>query len=762
MTLRNTIRVRPLLSILIILITIIAFSPIMNTQTTRVYAYREDLGQLGIQPWQVRVLDHNRILLIGSVGGVYGVAVLNIEKPGLQIEDIYPLTGAPIQVAINGYPTSRIAVGTDKGEILLLDIHRGRITKYVYIVLGADFTITKMFLARTTTDNYIVATLLQDSAGIKHIYVLDEYANGILKISPIPGNATVTCPIPVNSTILDFTVLVIHDNTGYYYDASNAMVALRVMKQVVTNETEEEIPVVMLATYDLTNTPSDCSLKSIEETEIPERISDLLAIRGSDESNVKIIFTKPEGFVSIVEGKLQPNLSLKPPIDDYVGPGAKIVTGITNKDGSYFVIGLSDGRVRLYTRSGDVYRLKYIYQLGVSLVNLLAVPGSTKYTYIAFTTSGVQVMNVEPYPIPLFRAQWSLMLTSLGYIYGDATSDLKLIVFIDGQGLTIVKNADILAKQDIITTLNDIMSKTIDIRFATTNLPDILGGKLIVETPEGVIERDITTGLIRLTNIIPGETYTVEFISPTKHIYNGSFKFTVDRASRVNIIESTNMTVQAVDSSIIITVKYYEYIVNLSLVDVYGVVGTFEVYVDGVKYADNVRDRVSLKIPYGTHVVKVVPKPEDTNKYESWEKTITVTEDTNILVTLMRKSYRVRIMVSESGVPIKNAWIEIYDVHTNILRNILTTNEDGVADTTLLYGVYSIIVKHPQYQETNIVVAVDKDNIPVSVSLSPTITTLLTRFSPIIGLLIAVAVIAIVLLRVRKAIVERLGIEEVF
>jgi len=94
-------------------------------------------------------------------------------------------------------------------------------------------------------------------------------------------------------------------------------------------------------------------------------------------------------------------------------------------------------------------------------------------------------------------------------------------------------------------------------------------------------------------------------------------------------------------------------IVNLSLVDVYGVVGTFEVYVDGVKYADNVRDRVSLKIPYGTHVVKVVPKPEDTNKYESWEKTITVTEDTNILVTLMRKSYRVRIMVSESGVPIK-------------------------------------------------------------------------------------------------------------
>jgi len=38
-------------------------------------------------------------------------------------------------------------------------------------------------------------------------------------------------------------------------------------------------------------------------------------------------------------------------------------------------------------------------------------------------------------------------------------------------------------------------------------------------------------------------------------------------------------------------------IVNLSLVDVYGVVGTFEVYVDGVKYADNVRDRVSLKIP---------------------------------------------------------------------------------------------------------------------------------------------------------------------
>jgi len=152
MTLRNTIRVRPLLSILIILITIIAFSPIMNTQTTRVYAYREDLGQLGIQPWQVRVLDHNRILLIGSVGGVYGVAVLNIEKPGLQIEDIYPLTGAPIQVAINGYPLSRIAVGTDKGEILLLDIHRGRITKYVYIVLGADFTITKMFLARTTTE----------------------------------------------------------------------------------------------------------------------------------------------------------------------------------------------------------------------------------------------------------------------------------------------------------------------------------------------------------------------------------------------------------------------------------------------------------------------------------------------------------------------------------------------------------------------------------------------------------------------------------
>jgi WD40 repeat protein len=724
---------------------------VTSAEVNRVYAYTEDLSALGIHVSFVKVLDSSRVLVVGALGIGSGVVVLNIESPVPIVEDFYPLTGEPVYITTDGYPARRLAIGTTSGEVVVLSLEGGRITKYISTILGSDFNIVKLYLAKSAR-GYIVVALLEDPQGLRHVYVLDEAVTGILKISQIPGNATPTCPLPENSSLIDVGVMGVYGGSAYYWDASSVAVAS------LRNET------VVLSLLDLSNAPNSCTVKSTVDTPFNKSIMDLTILRGEGETGFKIIFADPEnGYVGIAAVSTTVPLSISSIVYDYVGIGARIGDAGTYTDGRYIIVGLSDGRIRVYTLRGLNYNLKHIYQLASNLLNLITVPGMRNYTYIAITASGVQAIGIEPYPTPVFRDLGSLYLTTPNYIHGDALGDLKLIVLGESQGLVVVKNANLAVSNGQKIILDSIITRSIGIRLSAPTPRDYMGGKLVVSSIMGSYSLDITSESIQLDNILPGVEYSVVFQSPAQHVMNGSFKFIVsDRDSSITVLEYENLIVGVEADNIFVAVKYIEYPVDIILVDPYGFTGVFELYLDGVKILDNVNtSKVSIRIPHGAHSIRITPAPGYENIYESKELNTTITNSTNIKINLQRKTYRLRMLVTEYGTPVSNVKVELYNWGTGTLEYVATTFEDGSIETRLPYGVYKVVVSHPQYNRVESVVALDRD-VNTLVEITPTIQTLITRFSPIIGLAIAIIVVIVVIMRIRKTIMKRLVTEETF
>jgi hypothetical protein len=742
-----------LISILLLacLILLPQIQQVASAEVSRVYAYREDLSTLGVQVSFVKAIDSSRVLVVGAVGGGYGVVVLNVDSPIPQVEDIYPLTGAPVYITTDGYPASRLAIGTTSGEVVVLSVEGGRITRYISTILGSDFNIVKLYLAKSVR-GYLVIALLEDPRGLRHVYVLDEATTGILKISPIPGNATPTCPLPESSTLIDVGVMGVYGDNTYYWDASSVAIAS------IRNET------VVLSILDLSNAPYSCAVRSVGETPFSKSIRDLTILRGERELGFEIVFADPEnGFVGIATASSISPLVVSSIIYDYVGLGVGIRGAGTYSDGRYLIVGLLDGRIRVYTLRGVNYNLKHIYQLGSNLLNLIIVPGMRNYTYIAITASGVQAISIEPYPTPVFRDLGSLYLTIPNYIHGDALGDLKLVVLSESRGLIVVKNAYLSISNGQKITLDSVMTKSIGIRLSAPSPSEYMGGRLIVSSIMGSYGVEITSGFIRLDNILPGVEYSVEFKSPIPHVMNGSFKFIVsEKDSSITVLSYENLIVGVEGSNILMAVKYIEYPVNITLIDPYGFRGVFEIYLDGVKILDNVNtSRVSIRLPHGVHIVRVTPAPGYENIYEPREVNTTITSSTNIQVSLQRKTYRLRILVTEYGTPVQNVQLELYNVETGRLEYVATTFEDGSIETKLPYGVYRVVASHPQYNRLESIVTLDRD-INTLLEITPTIQTLIARFSPLIGLAIAIVVVVIVVMRIRKAIMKRLAAEEAF
>jgi hypothetical protein len=739
--------------LLVSLTPIISGTLVSNAEVNRVYAYKVDLSNLGMRVLFVKVLDSSRVLVIGAMGAGgegSGVAVLNITSPVPEVEDFYPLTGTPVDITTDGHPARRLAIGTTSGEVVVLSLEGGRITRFISTILGSDFEIVKLYLAKSAR-GYIVVALLEDLQGLRHVYVMDEEATGILKISQIPENATSTCPLPENSSLIDVGVMGIYGNNTYYWDASSVVVAS------LRDET------VVLSILDLSYAPYSCTVKSTINTPFNKSIGDLTILRGEREVNFKLIFADPEnGYVGIATMSTAP-LSLSSIVYDYVGPGVRISSAGTYTDGRYITVGLSDGRIRVYTLRGLNYNLKHIYQLASDLLNLITVPGTRNYTYIAITASGVQALGIEPYPTPVFRDLGSLYLTTPNYIHGDALGDLKLIVLGESEGLVVVKNANLAVSKGHRIILDSIITKTIRISFFAPTFSDYVGGKLVVSSIMGSYSLDITSESIQLDNILPGVEYSVVFQSPAQHVMNGSFKFIVsEKDLSITVLEYENLIVGADDDEIFVAVKYIEYPVDIILVDPYGFTGVFELYLDGVKILDNLNtSRVSVKLPYGAHNIRISPAPGYENIYESKEINTTIISSTNIKVNLERKTYRLRLLVTEYGTPVPYVKVEFFSYEKGVLEYAATTFEDGSIEAKLPYGVYKVTISHPQYYKVESVVIIDKD-VSTLVEITPTVQTLITRFSPIIGLAIAIMIATVIIIKIRKAIMRRLTVEETF
>lgn len=1021
-----------------------------SSYTSMVYGFRVNLTELGITPKYVSVIDKSRVVIVGSLGEVNGVIVLNVLNPYEDpvVEDMYPLTGAPTYVATDGYPATRLAIGSDKGEILLLRINAGRITRHLYVVLGADFYVNKLVLTKDVFGVKVIS--LVSEGGPRgypcmncHVYVLDEESRGILRIGPRVGNASTTCPGLERVNVQDVVPLAVYGSTGYYWDSSNVAVTyippviklvfnvtyvnvttgeytpLRgalVEASLMYNETgnrliygvnvdadgvarvpipyektsvllvnltirdisgveiwkyryifdprnlseiPDEIPLptallttvnvdtraatkiygvppflnVALDLVDLTLAPNSCNRKAVATFYVKPSVRDLAILRGEEDPRLKIVYTEPdEGFLTIIVARMNATrIEQITHVTDYVGVNTVIAASGTFSDGGYLITGLSDGRLRMYIAQSESYKLKDIYTMGSSLYDILMIPSVEGYTYVAVSSSGVQVLRVEPYPMPVYRNLASLYLSTPGFLHGDALADLSTIVLIDAQGLTIIRNTDIAVANKLALTADKVMARNVEL---VVNMPggeEAYGTIIVLNYPEGSSKYTLKDNSITLRNILPSVNYTVNIYPAKTYIYNATLKFTLREDLSLEILESSYATVLIDNaySRIIVNTTYKayelrirvqdeytglnlvapldiyidnktiatesranEYVVKLvygdhsvviqpssgfenayqsyattltinkdtdviaimervkhpvsiRVMDNYGaiispvelnivglvkitkaieqpdtvittllpygdytltitptntsiyipyettltvkspqtlniviqrvkykvevsvsskldIIGKFDLYANGTKVASNIEKQAVVELPYGLYSLRLVPAAGYEDVYEpSGLIGLSVTSDTSVSIPVNRKTYALKVVTLEQGRPIVNVAIHVYSAETGELITAITTDQNGVAQLSLPYGIYRLEITHDQYSKEIRVIPLNRE-ISEVVSMTPTPLTLLWRFMPIIGALIGVGIALYVAMKIRAIIAKRLVTEESF
>ncbi len=193
---------------------------------TNPYAYSVNIS---IKPVAVYALSPQKVFLVGTANGSTVVEILNVSNPLAQpkVLQSYPLVGNPTVVATNGYPVSRIAVGTDAGDLVLFKVDGGRVYLLLHAVLGTDFSISKLLILKGTKDYKLAVMAVEGKAptgGVCtkcHVYVFDELSGGAMRIGLNEGNASLT----INNVLpQDISAALVVSNGSYYYDAQKFVV----------------------------------------------------------------------------------------------------------------------------------------------------------------------------------------------------------------------------------------------------------------------------------------------------------------------------------------------------------------------------------------------------------------------------------------------------------------------------------------------------------------------------------------------------------
>ncbi|MCS7110655.1 MAG: hypothetical protein RMI45_02910 [Ignisphaera sp.] len=257
----------------------------------RVFSYTVDVSRRGVSLKHIAAIDIDRLLVAGTINNSNGVAVLNINDPyiGVVVEQVYPLTGSPTCIAVDGFPIKRVAVGSDRGEVLLFNIEGGRIKRYVHTVLGADFYVNKVYLARSAGSYKVV--VLASEGGPRTVpctrcyaYIFDEALPGAMRIGPRTGNATVAIE---RVYVQDIVPLTVFDTATIYGNAS--LVALAHVPAALTTL---EFSVSYL--YNNTLYPAPNTLVEILAYDRARGVSYLYGVNADARGNVSIPI--PAGF----------------------------------------------------------------------------------------------------------------------------------------------------------------------------------------------------------------------------------------------------------------------------------------------------------------------------------------------------------------------------------------------------------------------------------------------------------------------------------
>ncbi|MEM1623586.1 MAG: hypothetical protein QW543_05605 [Sulfolobales archaeon] len=171
----------------------------------------------------VLALNTTHLVLVVGFGEHSAVVVVSLEDPveGPKVVQSYPLAGRVTATAVDGYPPTRFAVGSDRGEIYLFKIDRGRLYQLLHLIQSADFRVLNLFVARAGGRYKVVATV---SEGLPtglcvncYVYVFDEDLLGAFVISPHTITTATTYYKRVYPQVAVPAKLYTPD--GYYYRA---------------------------------------------------------------------------------------------------------------------------------------------------------------------------------------------------------------------------------------------------------------------------------------------------------------------------------------------------------------------------------------------------------------------------------------------------------------------------------------------------------------------------------------------------------------
>jgi hypothetical protein len=821
LSLENRVRVISVAYIIFIAMFLsMIFSPIVISRfvgpTDRVYGYSIDLSRLDITLKFAKIIDRDRVVVVGSIGGTHGVAVVNVSNPYEDpvVEDIYPLTGIPTCIATDGFPLTRVAVGSDKGEILVLKIDRGRITKHIYVVLGADFYVEKIYLARDAYGNVKILTFVRKGGGQGYpcmncyIYILDEDVQGILRIGPRVGNATWWGRVFENMHVQDVVPLVVYDRNGYYYDASNvlipyipqvlklvlnvtyinattgeakplpgALVEVTLMpkgspteiivygvnadsrgvaripvpidrqrtlvinitvralnglpvwmysveldpkrvEQILQVSDEIPLPTALLSTdavdrrpaekvygippflymkldlYDFSTAPQFYRLKGSATFTLLPSVRDIKFIKGAAEPRAKLLYIDPaKGFIGLFVVAVGAGISRTTFTEDYVGEGVSLVDSATYNDGSYVLAGLNDGRIRVYVAEGQSYRLRYIYPLGSSIINIVSIPTLEGYVYVAVASSGIQVFRVDPYPLPVYRALTQLYASTYNYIYGDALPDLSSMILVSTKNMILVRNSDIAVNRRLIVPLDTVLAKDITLNINMPGNEDINGTEIVFRYPNGAVTYVLSkSSRVVLRNIVPDLVYSVDVKPAKPYIYPITVTFRLtNQTLQILGVSRSSTSIATGNYSISINLEYKEYTVRISIADeITGskLVAPIDIYIDGKVVASaTTATHFNVTLIYGEHNITVTPSKGYEDAYQTVKRSIHISNNVDIAITLERKRYSVKIKVLDDltkSAPIALVRVEFADTY------FLADPSRYEFNLTFPYGVHSV------------------------------------------------------------------------
>lgn len=204
------------------------------------YAYSVAVRIAGnLSVTRVLMVNESVVMVVASSSSRDYIALLDVSNPYSEADvlQLYPLVGRVTSFSTDGWPTTRVSVGTDKGEVLLFSVSGGRIYKMLEAILGADFYVKKTAVLRTYSGEYKIVALVSEGPLTTgtctncYVYVFSEGSNGVLKIGNKVGNATASYEGILPQDIAPLTVF---SQSGYYYDASRLIVAWVEKKDLIT------------------------------------------------------------------------------------------------------------------------------------------------------------------------------------------------------------------------------------------------------------------------------------------------------------------------------------------------------------------------------------------------------------------------------------------------------------------------------------------------------------------------------------------------